>query len=124
LSGFETIDIDVGDVTLTVAAAETTQQRARGLMEVESLPPGMDGMLFDFGGAASASFQMRNTVIPLDIWWFEPGGRLIGVTTMTPCEAEPCESYESPGEIGWALETPAGEIALTAGAQLSTGEKP
>lgn len=109
---------------MTVAVADTPAQRRLGLMRIESLPDGLDGMLFVFETARSASFHMRDTLMPLDIWWFDEGGRLVGSTEMEPCPAEPCESYPSLGEVAWALETPSGEVDLEIGAALSTGESP
>jgi uncharacterized protein len=118
LEGFEIDEISVGDTTLTVAVAETSDQRSQGLREVDSLPAGLDGMLFVFGEERTATFGMEDTVIPLDIWWFDGGGRLIGSTTMEPCPEVPCPSYPSPGDVSWALETPAGEWRFASGAML------
>lgn len=57
-----------------------------------------------------ATFGMRDTLMPLDIWWFAADGTLLGSTEMTPCPADPCTAYGSPGEVAHALETPAGEV--------------
>ncbi|HEU4894620.1 MAG TPA: DUF192 domain-containing protein [Acidimicrobiia bacterium] len=118
MEGFEVDEIDVGDTTLTVAIAETLEQRSQGLGEVESLPAGLDGMLFVFGEERPATFGMADTVIPLDIWWFDGDGTLIGSTTMEPCPEASCPSYPSPGEVSWALETLAGEWRFAPGAAL------
>lgn len=88
-------------------------------MEVEALPPGIDGMLFVFDRVDSYSFWMLNTLIPLDIWWFDADRVLLGVSTMEPCPAQPCPSYSPPGAILYALETPAGEFHFPDGAELS-----
>jgi uncharacterized protein len=104
---------------LTVAVAETPDQRSQGLRDVEALPDGLDGMLFVFGEARPATFGMEDTVIPLDIWWFDGEGQLLGSTTMEPCPDTPCPSYPSPGEVSWALESPAGELRFAADAVLS-----
>ena len=109
----------MGGTTLTVAVAETSGQRSQGLREVESLPAGLDGMLFVFGEERSASFGMEDTLIPLDIWWFDEDGLLVGSTTMEPCSDGACPSYPSPGGVSWALETPAGEWRFAAGAELA-----
>jgi uncharacterized protein len=104
---------------LTVAVAETPDQRSQGLRDVEALPAGLDGMLFVFGEERSATFGMKDTLIPLDIWWFDGDGRLLGSTTMEPCPGSSCPSYPSPGEVSWALETPAGEWRFDADALLT-----
>lgn len=123
MSGFETTDIDVGGATLTVAVAETSAQRSQGLRNVPELPAGVDGMLFVFGSTRTATFGMRDTLMPLAIWWFDEDGRLLGSAEMEPCPTEPCTSYGSPGEVRWALETPLGAVELVPGDRL-TGEIP
>jgi uncharacterized protein len=104
---------------LTVAIAESLDQRSQGLRDLEALPDGLDGMIFAFGEERSATFGMEDTLIPLDIWWFDGDGRLLGSTAMEPCPETPCPSYPSPGEVSWALETPAGERRFSSGAVLA-----
>jgi uncharacterized membrane protein (UPF0127 family) len=118
LDGFETVDIAVGGSPLTVTLAETTAQRSQGLRGIEELPQGVDGMLFAWDAPASATFGMRDTLIPLDIWWFDQDGRLLGSTEMTTCPDGDCVSYGSPGPIQWALETPVGEFDFAPGSLL------
>lgn len=121
LVGFEVREIAVDDASLTVYVAETSQQRRQGLQEVEELRA-VDGMLFTWPDSTSASFNMENTYIPLDIWWFDADGVLVGSTTMQPCEDDDCLSYRSPGEVLWALETAAGVFEFAPGATISTVE--
>lgn len=101
-----------------MAMAETSAQRSQGLQGVTELPGGLDGMLFVFDQPRTASFHMRTVGLDLDIWWFDPGGVVIGSTEMTTCIDEVCVDYPSPGEIGWALETPAGALDLVPGLAL------
>ena len=89
-------------------------------MEVEELPAGVHGMLFAYAEPRSTSFHMLNTPMPLDIWWFDSDGVLVGTTEMEPCFVEPCASYPSPGRIMWALETPTSSYDFAVGATLST----
>ena len=103
---------------MSVAVAETSAQRTQGLRGVESLPAGMDGMIFSFGEPRPATFGMRDTRISLDIWWFDQDGGLLGSARMEPCPAEPCPGYSSPGAVSWALETPAGSVEFTPGDRL------
>ena len=118
---FEVEPIDVGDTRLMANVAITLEERQRGLMEVEELPRGMDGMLFVFEVPRPASFHMLNTPMPLDIWWFDEAGVLIGSDEMEPCRTETCPSYASPGIVAWALETPLGAYDFQPGDVLSTG---
>ena len=104
---------------MTVAVAETPDQRSQGLRDVEALPDGLDGMIFVLGDERSATFGMMDTLIPLDIWWFDGDGQLLGSATMEPCLESSCPSYPSPGEVSWALETPAGEWRFTSEAVLT-----
>ena len=122
LDGFSTTMIEVGDATLTVAVADTDDERRQGLRGVEELPRGIDGMLFVFEEPRPATFGMRDALIPLDIWWFDEDGSLLGSTTMTPCPTEPCAVYASPAPIAWALETPRGEHSFPPGTVLSSGD--
>lgn len=110
--------VAVGDQELEVAVASTPEQRNQGLRGVDALE-GYDGMLFVFDEVRSATFGMRDTVIPLDIWWFDGDGVLVGSTEMQPCDGVVCAGYGSPGEIGWALETPLGEWEFVAGDVLT-----
>ena len=119
LAGFETAEIEVGEETLTVALAASGEQRSQGLRGVEERPQGLDGMLFVFERARRATFGMRDTLIPLDIWWFDSNGELLGSTEMEPCPSDPCPNYGSPGEVAWALETPAGVVDLAPGDMLT-----
>lgn len=122
LDGFATIEIEVGEERLTVAVAETSGQRSQGLQRAESLPDGMDGMLFVFEEPRTARFLMNDTLIPLDIWWFDGDGVLLETAEMEPCAADPCERYPSPGEVVWVLETPLGATELETGASLTVLE--
>jgi uncharacterized protein len=124
LEGFEVIEIEVGGEALTVAVAETSTQRSQGLRGVEELPAGLDGMLFVFEETRSATFGMRDTLIPLDIWWFDEQGRLLGSTEMEPCATQDCPTYPSPGEVAWALETPMGQFDFLRGALLEPISEP
>lgn len=119
LEGFETTEIEVGGESLTVAVALTSSQRRQGLRGVEDLPDGLDGMLFVFEETRTATFGMQETLIPLDIWWFDSEGTLIGSTDMVPCSAPSCPTHPSPGEVAWALETPLGQREFAPGDVLT-----
>ncbi len=111
----------MGDQGLSVYIAATETQRAQGLKGLEALPEGVDGMLFVFGESISATFGMKDTLMPLDIWWFDSSGLLVGTTEMEPCSSESCADYRSPGPVSWALETPAAAHEFSMGDALSTG---
>jgi uncharacterized membrane protein (UPF0127 family) len=114
----------VGDIPLTVWVADTPAERSQGLMGVTALPDGIDGMLFTFEEAAPRSFHMTDTLMPLEVWWFDDAGLLIGSSAMDPCPESPCPSYDSPGPVRWALETPRDQVDLEQGSALSNVESP
>lgn len=105
--------------TLEVLVADNLDERRQGLKDVSEVPNGGDGMLFAYSTPSFVTYGMLDVVIPLDIWFFDADGALIGTTEMTPCPAEPCTDYGSPGEISWVLETPAGVYEFPIGAVLS-----
>lgn len=113
--------ITVGDETLRVLLADTESERRQGLRGFAALPDGVDGMLFVWEGPAPRNFTMEGTEMPLDIWWFDADHRLAGLDSVQPCEGSPCPLYPSPVPTDRVLETPAGEVALGVGAQLSNG---
>lgn len=103
ISGFEIVDADLGDRSLWLALADTPVLRRRGLMGVTSLGD-LDGMLFAWDSPAQVSFWMKDTLIPLDIGFFDESGSLFLVVSMVPCEADPCPGYPSGAPVRYALE--------------------
>ena len=103
--------VPVGDRLLLLAVADTPPLRAQGLKQVEDLGD-LDGMLFSWDQQASGAFWMQDTVIPLDIVWFDEDGRYVGRASMVPCEADPCETYAPAGDpdYRYAIEADPGEL--------------
>ena len=77
---------------LPVEIADTPAERAQGLMGRESLAPGA-GMLFVYESPRPASFWMKNTLIPLDMLFFDAAGVLRSVHA----QARPLDLTPIPG---------------------------
>jgi uncharacterized membrane protein (UPF0127 family) len=67
-----------GSARFAVEVADDPAERTRGLMFRESLPQAA-GMLFLFPRPGRVSFWMRNTLIPLDLIFFDAAGRVVHV---------------------------------------------
>ncbi len=88
--------------------ARTPDEQARGLMERTSLAPDT-GMMFVFPAPQILTFWMKDTLIPLDILFFDADGNFVSATSMMPCaEGTTCTIYPSQGEAQFALEVPVG----------------
>ncbi len=84
-----------GEVSLRVEIAETPAAREQGLMGRKRLAPGA-GMVFLFDRPTTVGFWMKDTLIPLDIAFWSPGGRIVAILQMAPCRSDPCRLY-APG---------------------------
>jgi len=109
----EVVAADGGSDEFCVLAAETAEQRRRGLMEVtDPTLGGYDGMLFVFPDDDNGGFWMRNTPMPLSIAYFDQQGALVSTADMEPCgDTASCPSYAADGPYRYALEVPQGGLA-------------
>lgn len=67
-----------GDVSLTIEFATTTAARERGLSGRMSLPEDY-GMLFAFPSDEKYGIWMKDTLIPLDIFWLNDKGHVVSI---------------------------------------------
>jgi hypothetical protein len=111
--------VEVAGTGINVLIADSSEERRTGLKGAKVIPGGADGMLFVHETPGQFNYVMLDVPIPLDIWFFNPDGVLIGSAEMEPCPAEPCPRYGPPGEVSWVLETPAGRYEFEAGALLT-----
>lgn len=96
-------------LTVTVEIADEPAERERGLMHRTELPEDM-GMLFIFEREQPLAFWMKNTLIPLDILYFDAGGQWVSSVTMEPCIKDPCRTYPAEGPAQYALEVNKGYV--------------
>lgn len=107
--------VQVGDREMLLAIADSPSLRAQGLQGVTDLED-LDGMLF-FWRRDGEAFWMKDTLIPLDIVWFNADGTFKGRASMTPCPEDPCPTYApddfnfrfaieaNPGDLDWIDES-------------------
>lgn len=102
--------LEIGDddpLVIEVDLALTNRDQAKGLMEVEEIPDEY-GMVFLWSDSGTHSFYMKNTLIPLDIAWWDEDGRIVDIQTMQPCIEDPCATYAPAAEHIGAVEVNAG----------------
>jgi uncharacterized protein len=85
--------------------ADTVPRREQGLMYVKRLEPGR-GMLFIFPSSQAQSFWMKNTLIPLDLLFIAPDGRIIRIAASAKPLSE--ATIDSMGIVRGVLEVAGG----------------
>ena len=117
-----TTSVDLHGKSFSVELATDAPSREHGLMMRTSLAPG-HGMLFVFPHSGPQGFWMKNTLIPLDILYFDTNRRLVSVQqNVPPCKADPCPIYPSAAPARYVLELSAGtaeRIGLQVGDELN-----
>lgn len=99
---------DWGTARFRVEIADTPELQARGLMFVEQMPR-TAGMLFVFPEERIRTFWMRNTLIPLDILYFDATGAWVSAQE----NAVPLDETTLPSEgpAQYVLEINGGLVA-------------
>jgi len=116
--GFTTATVEITQADGTMCdvclwLADTAEERGRGLMGVTNLGTAA-GMAFVFERPTSGSFYMFQTVTPLSIGWFAPGGALVSMADMAPCESDvrsQCDRFPAGAEFDLAIEVFQGDLA-------------
>ena len=108
--GIATITTRAGEkVVVRVEIADTRAERQRGLMGRRSLPA-KSGMIFRYASDTTGGFWMKDTLIPLDIAFYDRRGKILRIFTMTPCRKDPCRVYDPGVAYRAALEVNAGSF--------------
>ena len=110
LAGFSagTLVVD-GELEWPVMIADTADLRAQGLMSVTDLGPWV-GMVFVFDKPTDSGFWMKDTLIPLTVFWFNDGEPIVASAEMIPCPTgeSNCPHWRPGAVYMQALEVPAG----------------
>lgn len=103
--------------TFSTELALDDASREHGLMDRTKLAAD-HSMLFVFADSEPRYFWMKNTLIPLDILYFDKDRKLISIAAdAQPCKADPCKVYSSYGSAQYVLEL-GGGVAKQAGIQV------
>ena len=123
----EQIQVSLKGHAYTVEVARTHAQRSRGLMYRSSMAPDQ-GMLFLGQRPQVMKFWMKNTLIPLDILFFDANFRLVDLyENVPPCTADPCPLYPTRVPAQHVLELNAGQaraIGVAKGDVLELPKRP
>lgn len=111
-SGLRVIPLTIqsarGTHRFKVEVAATPAEQARGLMFRTRLGPD-EGMIFPMDPPRGASFWMKNTVIPLDLIFIAPDGRISNISAnAVPYDLNP---RTSTGLVKGVLELAGGRAA-------------
>ncbi len=104
------VTVDLGGMSypFTAWVAATEPRRNQGLMFVKALAP-KHAMLFLFDEPRVAGFWMKNTLIPLDLLFIAPDGRIIRIAENA--RPQSTATIESMGVVGSVLEVAGGTAA-------------
>ena len=102
-----TIHSKTGVHKFTVEVAATPEQQERGLMFRTDIPPDR-GMIFPYEPAQEVAFWMKNTLVPLDILYIRPDGKIGRITKAEAMDLTPLPSGEPTSAV---LEIRSGRAA-------------
>jgi len=93
---------------VALEVARTEPERSRGLMFRTSMAE-QAGMIFLLERPGVYPFWMKNTLIPLDMFWTDTTGKVVWIAeSVPPCQADPCPEYPPKAVASYVIETNAG----------------
>jgi len=109
----------------SVEIADDDAERSRGLMFRDEMAPD-HGMIFIHDAEEPQAYWMKNTHIPLDIFYFDSKRKLVSVSKrVPPCTlGDQCPPFASAGPALYVLELNAGladELGVKPGDELAFG---
>ena len=102
----ERVTATLDGVELVLEVADDTAERAVGLMNRASVPPGT-GMIFRYDEAVDARFYMFQVSVPLRAVFLRDG-RVVSSVVMPPCplsDPQACPTYGADGPFDTVVET-------------------
>lgn len=102
--------VSINDISFAVELADNENTWALGLMYREKMATDT-GMLFIFPDSQMRAFWMKNTLIPLDILYFDENKKIVSISENTPpCKniSTRCPNYPSLKSTKYVLEINAG----------------
>ncbi|MCK5060172.1 MAG: DUF192 domain-containing protein [Candidatus Pacebacteria bacterium] len=103
-----TIELRIGNATLSTEVASTQAARTKGLSGRAELSPA-DGMLFIFDKPDTYGFWMKGMNFPIDIIWIGEGKKVVSIKENALPESFPKTFYPSE-KVLYVLETNAGFV--------------
>ena len=99
----------LNNIPLQAVIFQTKKERKMGLMQIAKMPNGK-AALFIYPRPSSVNFWMKNTLISLDILYFDKDKKLIGIIKKAaPCTISPCLVYPA-NNIQYVIELNAGFV--------------
>ncbi|MCL1602016.1 MAG: DUF192 domain-containing protein [Actinomycetia bacterium] len=110
LADYDVQQVQVGDRMMLLAIADNPSLRRQGLRFVTDLED-LEGMLF-FWRHDGDPIWMEDTLIPLDIVWFNEDGTFKDRASMDPCSQTPCPKFRPADglDFRFAIEAPPGTL--------------
>jgi uncharacterized protein len=96
------VTLHLGKASLTTEIAASSAQEERGLMSRVTLGDN-DGMIFLLPKVTTATFWMKNTLIPLSIAFLDKNGVILEIHDMKPMDETITRSDSD--QVAYALET-------------------
>ncbi|MBP9738381.1 DUF192 domain-containing protein [Candidatus Saccharibacteria bacterium] len=100
------IPLIIGGQSLNVEIANTSQKREQGLCCRESLPSDQ-GMLFVYDSPGDYRFWMKDTQIPLDMFWIDVSKHVVHIEENVQPDSYP-QTFGTSTPAQYVLETNAG----------------
>ena len=98
--------LTIASMGLRVEIANTSQKKEHGLCCRKSLPANQ-GMLFVYGSPGDYRFWMKDTKIPLDMFWIDSNKRIVHIEENVQPVSYP-DTYGTSIPAQYILETNAG----------------